>query len=191
VRPAVFLDRDDTLIRNADLPEQAWRGGTPGDLFDPRCVGLLPGSREACRRLAAGGYTLVVFTSQGGVARGGGTLRDAERVNDAVRALLAVDAEPGPGFTRSMIAAFYAVPFHPGGSEPRFAREHPWRKPAPGMLLAARDELGLDLAQSWAVGDMARDVEAATAAGIDPSRCLLLGRDAPDLPTAAARILGA
>ena len=189
MRPAVFLDRDDTLIRNADLPAAAWRGRTPGDLLDPAHVELLPGAGEACRRLVAGGFTLVVFTSQGGVARGGGTIRDIERVNDAVRTLLADGA--GPGFTRSIIAAFYAVPFHPEGTVARFAREHVWRKPGAGMLLAARDELEIDLSRSWAVGDMARDAEAAAAAGIDHGRCLLLGRDAADLAGAASRILGA
>ncbi|MCC6971598.1 MAG: hypothetical protein IT434_15410 [Phycisphaerales bacterium] len=87
MRPAVFLDRDDTLIQNAELP---WdRGGTPrGDLCDPAWVRLLPGVAEACRMLAGAGFALVVVSNQGLVARGVGTLEDVERTNRRMLDLL-------------------------------------------------------------------------------------------------------
>jgi len=160
---AVFLDRDDTLIDT--------RGATahtphPGDLVDPSAVRLLPGVAQGLGRLQQAGYRLVVTTSQGGVARGVGTLADVERVNDRLRGLL---AEAGV-----RLAGVYACPFHPRGVVPAFTAEHPWRKPGPGMILTAADELGIDLRVSAAVGDMARDAEAALAAGIPPDRVCLV-----------------
>ncbi len=174
MRRAVFLDRDDTLIDNA------------GDLADPSRVRLLPGSLVACERLAGAGYTLVVVSNQGVVARGGGSLRDVEATNDRVRALLT-----RPHASRPLVEAFYFCPFHPEGTVGRFASEHPWRKPAPGMILAAAGELGIDLACSWFVGDAERDIRAAIAAGIPPPCALLIGaaRPLPDLAAAADRIL--
>lgn len=187
-RPAVFLDRDDTVNRNADLPESAWRG-TPGDLLEPAHAHLLPGVPEALARLRGAGYALVVITNQGGVARGHGGLDDVEAVNDRIRALLA-PPDPVP-FGPALIDAFYACPFHPGGSVGRFADEHDWRKPRPGMFHAAAGELGLDLARSWMVGDKERDLAAAQAAGVPREHCLMVGPHAElaGLPEATARIL--
>jgi D-glycero-D-manno-heptose 1,7-bisphosphate phosphatase len=201
-KPAVFLDRDDTITnshpRTAHLPR-------PGDLLDPDLVELLPGAGEAIAKLNAAGWPVVVFTSQGGIARGDmpppfdrprATLAQVELVNDRVRALLA-------GFDARLDAIYYC-PFHPIGTVPRFTREHQWRKPQPGMLLSAAAELGLDLSRSWAVGDMARDTEAARNAGIPANQAVLLvktgdadagganqgGPTAPDLARAAEMILG-
>jgi len=191
MRRAVFLDRDDTIIRNADLPESAWGGGTPGDLLDPGHVHLLPGAGEACRALRDAGFLIVLFTSQGGVARGGGSLEDVERTNDRLRKLLTDDGSrdlfPGDG----VADAIYFCPMHPLGSVERFTRETEWRKPAPGMITAAASELGIDLAQSWAVGDKTRDIDAGVSAGIPNEQCILVGveGDAPDLSTAAQHIL--
>lgn len=88
----------------------------------------------------------------------------------------------------------YYCPFHPQGSMPPFNAEHPWRKPGPGMVAAAAAELGLDLAQSWAIGDKPRDAAAAVAAGVSPARALVIrtsGEIGPcaDVAEAAAVIL--
>lgn len=173
LKPAVFLDRDDTLLPTQQVTAHLSR---PGDLLDPSLVSLLPGVGAALRRLADAGYALVLFSNQGGLARGPlpeppgttgvgpATLEQVERVNDAMRRLLRAEAV--------RLAAAYWCPFHPKGSVPRFAAEHPWRKPAPGMLLTAAAELRLDLTRSWAIGDAKRDIEAAIAAGIAPARAL-------------------
>ena len=184
LRPAVFLDRDDTILDTTAVTA----GGTvpTGDLYDPALVRLLPGVPEALRLLRDRGFVMVVYTSQGGVARGSGTLADLEAVNDRMRTLV------GEG----MIAAVYACPFHPKGTVARFMSEHPWRKPQGGMIVAAAGELGLDLARSWAVGDKPRDAEAATAGGIAPERAIVIrtsgeaGR-CSDLLEAARVIVGA
>lgn len=182
--PAVFLDRDDTII---DTQGVTLDSGHAGDLGDPSLVRLMPGAGQALASLSNAGLPLVVYTSQGGVARGQYGLDAVERVNDAMRRLLAAH-----GVT---LAGLYYCPFHPTGSAPRFAIEHSWRKPAPGMIIAACAELGLDAAASWAVGDKPRDVQAAVAAGVHPSRALLLATSGEpraacaDLPEAAAVIL--
>ena len=76
----------------------------------------------------------------------------------------------------SGVDASFACPFHPAASGPaEFCREHEWRKPQPGMLLAAADLLNLDLARSWMIGDAQRDVNAGKAAGLPESQCLLIG----------------
>lgn len=175
MRPAVFLDRDDTLIRNADLdyPE----GVTPGDLLDPARIELLPGARNTCARLSDAGFALVVITNQGGVARGSGTLDDMNACNRRLQELI------------PELDAVYACPYHPRGLVPAFTREHPWRKPHPGMIHAAARDLELDLSVSWLIGDAERDIDAGMNAGLHPARCLLLGPELPTLRAAAARIL--
>lgn len=187
VRPAVFLDRDDTLIENRGLP-WAQIGTPPGDLCDPAFVRLLPGVREACERLANAGFVLVVVSNQGLVARGVGTIADIARTNDRLHELLTSEATGRP-----LIARTFFCPYHPKGTVAPFNIEHPWRKPAPGMILQAVQELGLDLSRSWLVGDAPRDIEAGRAAGIEAGRCLLVGpgQALADLGAALRVILGA
>lgn len=171
MQPAVFLDRDDTLIFNTTLPAPANppAGWKPGDLYDPARVELMPGALEACRSLKAAGFPLVIVTNQGCVARGSATLDQVEAVNARVRQLLVSESgEP-------LIDGVYFVPYHPKGSVPEFTREHPWRKPQPGMLLQAAEDHGLDLGSSWMIGDMPRDCEAGVNAGLPAGRCLLCG----------------
>lgn len=167
MRPAVFLDRDDTLIQNAALPWDQVRAPR-GDLCDPDWVRPLPGAKDACHAMAAAGFVLVVVTNQGLVARGVGTLDDVERTN---RRMLDLLSEGG----RCPIERVYVCPFHPKGVVAPFNTEHPWRKPAPGMILQAARELSLDLSRSWMVGDAERDVNAGVAAGLSPTRCLRVG----------------
>lgn len=184
LRPAVFLDRDDTLNVNADLPDEAFPG-VRGDLFLPGHVRLLPGVFEACTRLADAGFALVVVTNQACVARDLASVADIEATHDRLRELLTRDDG------RCLLDGSYAAPHHPEAVDPDFRGDHPWRKPGPGMLLAAAAELGLDLGRSWLVGDMSRDIEAGISAGLGPDRCLRVGPEGEyrGLPGAAARIL--
>ena len=183
-----MLDRDDTLNENAGLPAEAF-GGVPGDLFDPTYVELMPGVLDACRRLHAAGYVLVVITNQGCVARGHASLSDVDATNDRLRELL-VDADGHP-----LLEAVYAGVHHPDAAVEHLREVHSWRKPGPGMVLAAARDLGLDLGACWMVGDKERDVECAVAAGVPRERCFRIGdfadADAPDLPAAADAILAA
>jgi len=181
VRPAVFLDRDDTIIANREVTAAS---AHPGDLVDPELVRLLPGAGAALKRLVDAGFALVVVSNQGGVAMGVCTLEQVEAVNDRMRELLAREGV--------MLAGVYYSPARPGGTVARFSGLDPWRKPAPGMILAAAGELEIDVARSWMVGDALRDVEAGGAAGIAKERCVLIGGGgvARDLGGAAAVVVG-
>ncbi len=179
--PAIFLDRDNTILATREAT-----AGTAheGDITDPSQVRFLPGALEACRTLARSGLPLVVLTNQGVVARGLCTLRDVERANDRMRALLAAEGV--------RLAAVYACPYHPQGTAAPFNAEHPWRKPDSGMYLAAVRDLGIDIANSWAIGDSQRDVLSAVTAGIASARAVIIGKAPgmwyPDL-LAAARVI--
>jgi D-glycero-D-manno-heptose 1,7-bisphosphate phosphatase len=182
---AVFLDRDKTLIED------------PGYLDRPEGVRLLPGVVEALRRLKAVGYRLIVVTNQAAVARGRLTIEGLERIHAELRRQILVAGIE--------LDAIYYCPYHPEGTVPPYDREHEERKPAPGMLLRAAREMGLDLSRSWMVGDRLRDVQAGRRAGC---RTVLVrsdatepasefaGADRPDieakdLRAAAGAILGA
>ena len=185
VRRAVFLDRDDTLVECRSLPARAFASGRPGDLADPAFVRLLPGVREACTTLRDAGFALVIVSNQGVVARGGASPSQVEATHARVRELLHDD------HGRTLIDASYGCPFHPEGRVSEYTREHPWRKPAPGMLLAAARDLHLDLAHSWLIGDADRDALSGVNAGLAPERALVVGpgRAHADMPSAAAHIL--
>jgi len=141
--PAIFLDKDGTLIE--DVPYNA----------DPDLIRLLPGAGEGARLLHDAGYALVVATNQSGIARGYFPMSAIAGVEARLRELLA----PVP------LAGFYHCPHHPSGVVAEYATECDCRKPAPGMLLRAATELHLDLARSWMVGDILNDVEAGRRAG--------------------------
>ncbi len=157
---AVFLDRDNTLIHN------------DGDLGDPAKVRLMQGVASAVASLCGLGYKVVVITNQGGVARGKYTEEDVEAVHERLSELLAA------GANGAKIDRYYYCPYHPEGTVSRYRKEHPNRKPSPGMLQEAAREMGLDLLQSWTIGDQVRDVQAGLAAG---TRAVLLRLDADRL----------
>ena len=139
-RPAVFLDRDGTLIED------------PGYLGDPDQVVVLPGVPGALRRLRGAGFALGVVSNQAGVARGLFTEEDVRAVNDRLQALLAVEGGPVDGW--------YWCTHHPAFSGPCACR-----KPGTELLERAARDLSLDLERSWMVGDHPTDVEAGIRAG--------------------------
>jgi len=157
LRPAVFLDRDGTLIDNA------------GDLGDPDQLKILPGVAQALQLLLKHNFMLFVVTNQGGVARGKyneeAVLQTHARLEQMLRAEVA---------TPTVITEYYYCPFHPQGTVENYRREHEWRKPAPGMLFAAALAHAIDLEKSWMIGDQERDVVAGAAA---QCRTILISSD--------------
>jgi len=137
--PAVFLDRDGTLMHDT---------GYVGRVED---VQLFAGVREALAALQARGFRTVIVTNQSGIARGKFTLADYHSVHARFLELL------GPG----LIDATYFCADHPDRASDR-------RKPGPGMLLEAARDLDLDLRHSWMIGDRAGDLEAGRRAGVRP-----------------------
>lgn len=166
MQPAVFLDRDNTLIDN------------DGDLGRPELVRLREGVPDALRSLRAAGFRLVVVTNQGGVARGAFTEADVDRVHQRIAEL--IDGEVG---VVGLIDRFYYCPFHPEGAVPEYKREHSWRKPQPGMIIQAARDLSISLDKSWVVGDQARDIQAGKKAGC---RTILLSRETEVIEQAKA-----
>ena len=146
-RPALFLDRDGVI--NVDR-------GYVSRLDD---FEWMPGIFAVARTASRLGLPLVVVTNQSGIGRGYYSEDQFNALTAHIRDRFAAEGTP--------LAAVYHCPFHPEAVEPRYrAADHPWRKPRPGMLLAARDELGLDLANSAMLGDRLVDMQAGAAAGI-------------------------
>ena len=148
MKRAVFLDRDNTLIAN------------DGDLGDPEAVQLMKAAALGVAALRGLGYQIVVVTNQGGVARGKYGEDDVNAVHERINEHLQSQANG------AKIDRFYFCPFHPEGSVQRYRKEHPWRKPAPGMLLQAAADMKLDMSLCWMIGDAPRDIEAGKAAGV-------------------------
>jgi D-glycero-D-manno-heptose 1,7-bisphosphate phosphatase len=146
-RPAVFFDRDNTLIVS------------DGYLGDPSKVTLVSGAAGAVARARKLGFAVVVFSNQSGVARGMFTEEDVQAVNTRMEKLLRAE-DAG-----AVIDRHEFCPFHPQGTIDVYTRESDRRKPKPGMILSAAKALALDLERSWVVGDAPRDIEAGKAAG--------------------------
>lgn len=144
MRPAVFLDRDGTIIRQVHY------------LCDPGQVELLPGAARAISQLRARGFACVVVSNQSAIGRGLLTLEGLAAVHAEL--VLQLEAQG------TALDGWYFCPEVPRTSD-RTIQDHPDRKPAPGMLLRAARELQLDLAESWMVGDMISDVLTAINAG--------------------------
>jgi D,D-heptose 1,7-bisphosphate phosphatase len=142
---AIFLDRDGTLIED------------PGYLNHPEQVQLLEGVAEALIELRNMGYMLIVTTNQSAVARGIVSEKVLGEIHNRLRQLL---TERG-----AYLDQIYYCPYHPDGVIPKYRKESEWRKPNPGMLLAASEDMDIDLSQSWKIGDSSRDIEAGLRAG--------------------------
>jgi D-glycero-D-manno-heptose 1,7-bisphosphate phosphatase len=145
-RPALFLDRDGVI--NADRgyvcrrEDFVWQDG----IFELVRAGL------------ARGFVPVVVTNQSGIGRSLYTEADFAALNDWMLARFAAEKAP--------IARVYHCPYHPEAELAHFRAVHPWRKPAPGMLLAAAEDLDLHLPTSILLGDRWSDIEAGVAAGV-------------------------
>ncbi|SDE36634.1 D-glycero-alpha-D-manno-heptose-1,7-bisphosphate 7-phosphatase [Paraburkholderia lycopersici] len=144
-RPAVFLDKDGTLLE--DVPHNV----------DPSRMRFAPGAARALALLARTQLPLFVVSNQRGVALG----RFAHAALGGVEAQLR-RMFVGCGAT---LHAAYWCPHDPLGHVAPYACNCTCRKPAPGMLLRASREHGIDLARSWMVGDILDDVEAGNRAG--------------------------
>ena len=180
LRPAVFLDRDGVIIEHRDDYVKSLAE-----------VYFIPGAVEALARLARHDYLTVIATNQSAIGRGLMTRADADAINAHILERIAAAG--------GRVDGLYLCPHRP---EDGCA----CRKPAPGMLLDAARDLGVDLGASVMIGDALTDVLAAQAAGVKPILVLTgLGHRqtqelippelnhtlrVPDLATAIERLLG-
>jgi len=152
-RAAVFLDRDGVLNDLVLDP----RLGVPESPYRPEDVSLVPGAAQAVRALSNAGWPIVVVSNQPAAAKGTASLADLAAVHARVEALMTAAG--------ARVDSWRYCRHHPDGVSPDLSRPCLCRKPRPGLLLAAADELGLDLTTSWMVGDTDTDIEAGVRAG--------------------------
>ena len=145
MKPAVFLDRDGTMIEDVGYLETLGR------------VAFYPWTVDAIRMLNRAGFPVVVVTNQSGIARG---LFSEAFVAETHRA---IDARLAAGGAR--VDAYYYCPHHPDGRVAAYARTCDCRKPGRGMIDDAARDLGLDPARSVVVGDKQLDVQLGRAVG--------------------------
>jgi D-glycero-D-manno-heptose 1,7-bisphosphate phosphatase len=139
---AVFLDRDGTMIAEKNY------------LCRSEDVEIFPATRIGLKKLCDAGFKLFIVSNQSGIGRGYFTMADVEKVNQYLCGELASD---GIRFEKIYIAP--EAPDQPSRG----------RKPSPQFLFDARDEFGLDLAQSYMIGDKLIDLECGWNAGVEKS----------------------
>jgi D-glycero-D-manno-heptose 1,7-bisphosphate phosphatase len=139
------MDRDGTVCQEVGYVNHVNR------------VALIEGSAEAVRLANEAGFQTVVVTNQAGVARDYFTEDLINDAHDRMRDLL---AEQG-----ARLDAIYYCPHHPDVGPDRYRIACDCRKPGPGMLQRARDEMGVDLEQSYMIGDSWRDIQAGHGVG--------------------------
>lgn len=145
-RPALFLDRDGVINEDREyvhLPEQVE--------FIDGVFDLVAGANRA-------GRLVVVVTNQAGIGRGFYLESQFLALTKWMKARF---AERG-----GRIDAVYFCPYHPEYGVGPYRRESEFRKPAPGMLLQAQRELGIDMQRSILIGDKLSDIAAGRAAGV-------------------------
>ena len=136
----LFLDRDGVINKdriNFVLKWEEWA--------------WLPKVKEALARLKAGGWTLVVISNQSCIGRG---IVEAEVIEEVNARMAAELAEAG-----AELDGIYVCPHAPDDC-------CLCRKPEPGLIHQAVEEMGLDLEGAWLIGDSERDIQAAQAAGV-------------------------
>jgi D-glycero-D-manno-heptose 1,7-bisphosphate phosphatase len=154
-RAALFLDRDGVIVVDTNYLGRA---------EDMR---MIDGAAAAIARCNGLGIPVVLVTNQSGIAR---RYYDWDGFH-AVQAALAVAlAEAG-----AHLDAELACAYHRDGHEPLRVADHPWRKPRPGMIVAAASLMNIDLPRSWIIGDQVHDLATGVAADLAGGTLLTAG----------------
>ncbi|MBW2093630.1 MAG: HAD family hydrolase [Deltaproteobacteria bacterium] len=146
-RPAVFIDRDGTI--NEQM----------GYINHPSRFTLLPRAAEAIKALNQSGFASIVVSNQSGVARGYFPLDLVHEVHGLMGKLLSKEG--------ARLDGVFFCPHHPQGIVPEYAISCDCRKPGTGLLEQARNELDLDMGESYVIGDRCQDLEMARRAGLE------------------------
>ena len=143
---AVFLDRDETINEEVGYMDSLEK------------LKIIPEAFEAIRLINQNGMKAVVITNQSGVARGFFSEEFVQTVHARIQEQLKA--------RKAFIDAFYHCPHHPTEGQGVYLQTCNCRKPAPGLLFKAADEMEIDLGRSYMIGDMPKDIEAAKRAGV-------------------------
>ena len=144
--PALFLDRDGVINVEKNY------------VYRIADFEFLPGIFDFCATARRLGFRLTVVTNQAGIGRGYYTEADFQILTEwMLKQFAARDI---------VIERVYHCPYHPTAGIGTYRQESVDRKPNPGMIIRARDELGLDLARSVLIGDKDSDIRAGRAAGV-------------------------
>jgi len=146
MRPALFLDRDGVLIEEVEY------------LAHPKQVELIPGAAESVRTANLAGWRVVIVSNQSGVARGLFPETILADIHCRITQQLHEQAD-------AVVDRFYYCPHHLTAGRGHYRIDCDCRKPKPGMLLLAAEELAIDLSRSWMIGDRHTDLQAGRAAG--------------------------
>lgn len=163
-RPALFLDRDGVI--NID---RAY-------VHKPEDMEFTDGIFDLCRHAKRLNYLIFVITNQAGIGRGYYTEQDFANLTDWMRGIFKHE--------NAEIDQVYYCPTHPEHAVGKYRRQSHFRKPAPGMILLAAREFGVDLNRSILVGDKPSDIEAGIAAGVGRN---ILYRPEGDRPESGAQ----
>ena len=158
---AIFLDRDGVINHLVFYSEH----GIIDSPYSTAQFKLLDGVCEAINLLHKAGFKVAVVSNQPGMAKGY-INRDTF---DAIRRKMKDDLAAGGAF---LDAEYYCL-HHPEASLPEYKVICDCRKPKPGLLIKAAQEMSLDLSASWMVGDNITDIQAGAAAGC---KTILLGK---------------
>lgn len=142
---AVFLDRDGTLIRDK------------GFICHFKDVEIFPFSLQSLKMMNEYGFRIIVITNQSAIARG---ICTEDQVMNIHRELTGFFKRSG-----TVIDAFYYSPYLEDAPVPKFRKMDESRKPAPGMILQAAEDFGVNLSESFVIGDSSRDILAGKKAG--------------------------
>jgi len=146
-RPALFLDRDGVINVDHGYVHRI-------DQFQ-----FLPGIFDLVRfAVHELDWPVIVVTNQAGIGRG---IFGEKAFEDLTAWMAEYFARQG-----APLAKVYHCPYHPEHGIGVYRRDHPWRKPNPGMVLKARTDFNLDIRRSVLIGDRPTDIRCAEAAGI-------------------------
>ena len=163
---AIFLDRDGVINELIYYPEH----GIVDSPFTPEQFKLFPWAGKSIKKLSKEGYKVVIVSNQPGIAKGYLSREGFGRIREK----MSLDLESQGAFLDAEYYCFH----HPEAKVKRFKVNCTCRKPEPGLLLKAAEELDIDLSLSWMIGDGLTDVMAGRRAGC---RTILLGRMKCDL----------
>lgn len=158
---AVFLDRDGVINELVYYPEH----GVIDSPFTPSQFKLMPNAAKAINKLRNMGYKIIVASNQPGIAKG----HMSEEAFDNIRQKMKDELAKEDAYIDEELYCFH----HLEASVEKFKADCPCRKPKPGLLIKASEEMGIDMRRSWMIGDGITDIQAGGDAGV---RTILLGR---------------